>query len=60
MGSGMLPVGAYVTLEHEHILILRKDGRKFSPQETEIRRESAFFGKNEIFGFQINGKILME
>ncbi len=23
MGSGMLPVGAYVTLEHEHILILR-------------------------------------
>ena len=22
MGSGMLPVGAYVTLEHEHILVL--------------------------------------
>jgi modification methylase len=44
MGSGMLPVGAYVTLEHEHILILRKDGkRKFSSLETEIRRESAFF-----------------
>lgn len=44
MGSGMLPVGAYVTLEHEHILILRKDGkRKFSSLETDIRRESAFF-----------------
>ncbi|HLU50029.1 MAG TPA: DNA methyltransferase, partial [Planctomycetota bacterium] len=24
MGSGMLPAGAYVTLEHEHILIVRK------------------------------------
>jgi len=24
MGSGMLPAGAYVTLEHEYILILRK------------------------------------
>jgi len=24
MGSGMLPAGAYVTLEHEFILILRK------------------------------------
>ena len=44
MGSGMLPVGAYVTLEHEHILILRKDGkRKFSSLEIDIRRESAFF-----------------
>jgi len=25
MGSGMLPAGAYVTLEHEYILILRKN-----------------------------------
>ncbi|MBS3076149.1 site-specific DNA-methyltransferase [Candidatus Pacearchaeota archaeon] len=45
MGSGMLPVGAYVTLEHEHILILRKDGkRKFIKQEQkENRQKSAFF-----------------
>jgi len=45
MGSGMLPVGAYVTLEHEHILILRKDDkREFKKiQEKENRQKSAFF-----------------
>jgi len=45
MGSGMLPVGAYVTLEHEHILILRKDGKRIFKQEEEkeLRRKSAFF-----------------
>jgi DNA modification methylase len=45
MGSGMLPVGAYVTLEHEHILILRKnDKREFKkPFEKENRQKSAFF-----------------
>jgi len=45
MGSGMLPVGAYVTLEHEHILILRKnDKRNFEAKEEKIRRlQSAFF-----------------
>jgi len=45
MGSGMLPVGAYVTLEHEHILILRKDGkRKFvKPEQKANRQKSAFF-----------------
>ncbi len=45
MGSGMLPVGAYVTLEHEHILILRKDGkREFKNEEIKSRRQkSAFF-----------------
>lgn len=45
MGSGMLPAGAYVTLEHEYILILRK-GRKREfklPAEKENRQESAFF-----------------
>ena len=32
MGSGMLPPNAYVTQEHEYILILRKGGlRKFEP-----------------------------
>lgn len=45
MGSGMLPVGAYVTLEHEHILILRKgDKREFKSSEEKINRQkSAFF-----------------
>ncbi|MDH4129251.1 MAG: site-specific DNA-methyltransferase, partial [Spirochaetota bacterium] len=45
MGSGMLPAGAYVTLEHEYILILRKGSkRKFkSNNDKENRQKSAFF-----------------
>jgi len=45
MGSGMLPAGAYVTLEHEYILIVRKGSkREFkSEEEKENRRESALF-----------------
>lgn len=44
MGSGMLPAGAYVTLEHEYVLIFRKGNkREFSPKETELRRQSAIF-----------------
>ena len=45
MGSGMLPVGAYVTLEHEYILIFRKGlKREFKSQlEKSQRRKSAFF-----------------
>lgn len=45
MGSGMLPAGAYVTLEHEYILIFRKGGRRtdFSEIEKELRRKSAYF-----------------
>ena len=45
MGSGMLPGGAYVTLEHEYILILRKGSkREFgSPRQKQTRREGAFF-----------------
>jgi DNA modification methylase len=45
MGSGMLPVGAYVTYEHEYVLVLRKGlRRKFaSAAEKRLRRESAFF-----------------
>jgi DNA modification methylase len=45
MGSGMLPAGAYVTLEHEYILILRKGSkREFKlDAERQNRRESAFF-----------------
>jgi len=45
MGSGMLPAGAYATLEHEFILILRKGNkRKFTTEEDKrSRRKSAFF-----------------
>ncbi|MBL4587596.1 MAG: site-specific DNA-methyltransferase [Flavobacteriales bacterium] len=45
MGSGMLPGGAYVTLEHEHILIFRK-GRKrefVTAEDKHNRQETAFF-----------------
>ncbi len=44
LGSGMLPPNAYVTLEHEYILIFRKgnDKRKISPK-SENRYNSAFF-----------------
>jgi DNA modification methylase len=45
MGSGMLPPGAYVTLEHEYILIVRKGKkREFkSHKDKKNRRQSAFF-----------------
>lgn len=45
MGSGMLPGGAYVTLEHEMILIARKGGLRRPRTETERarRRRSAIF-----------------
>lgn len=45
MGSGMLPSGAYVTLEHEWILIFRKGSkRQFKTDSEKLRRkESSFF-----------------
>ena len=45
MGSGMLPGGAYVTLEHEFIIIARNGPprRAVTPEERERRRESAYF-----------------
>jgi DNA modification methylase len=45
MGSGMLPCGAYVTLEHEWILIFRKGGKRPYKGESEKaeRRDSSFF-----------------
>jgi len=45
IGSGTLPPGAYVTLEHEWILIFRKSKpREFATaDERRNRRESAFF-----------------
>ncbi|MCR4317796.1 MAG: site-specific DNA-methyltransferase [Planctomycetes bacterium] len=44
MGSGMLPAGAYVTFEHEYILVFRKGAmRKFDDAGKQRRRESAYF-----------------
>ena len=45
MGSGMLPACAYVTYEHEYILIFRKgEKREFiNGDNKDMRRKSAFF-----------------
>lgn len=45
MGSGMLPCGAYVTLEHEWILIFRKGSKRlFSTDNEKSRRmKSSYF-----------------
>jgi DNA modification methylase len=45
MGSGMLPPGAYVTLEHEHILIFRNGDRRLFKEDAAKRQrhESAYF-----------------
>jgi len=45
MGSGTLPAGAYVTLEHEYILIARKGSKRVfkTDGEKQNRRASAMF-----------------
>lgn len=44
MGSGMYPAGAYVTYEHEYILIFRKGGKRlFKGKEKTLRQKSAYF-----------------
>ncbi|NLE02725.1 MAG: site-specific DNA-methyltransferase [Fibrobacter sp.] len=45
MGSGMLPAGAYITLEHEYILVFRKGGKRefTTPDQRSIRNQSAYF-----------------
>lgn len=44
MGSGMYPAGAYVTYEHEYILIFRKGGKRiFSGEAKHRRQKSAYF-----------------
>jgi DNA modification methylase len=51
MGSGMLPTNAYVTLEHEYVLVFRNGGpREFEPNSRR-RYESAYFWeeRNEWF-----------
>ncbi len=53
MGSGMLPAGAYVTLEHEYVLIVRKGGKRLFKTKAAMinRRKSAIFWeeRNEYF-----------
>ena len=43
MGSGTLPPNAYVTLEHEYVLLFRKGGTQSFPPGDDHRYESAFF-----------------
>lgn len=44
MGSGMFPAGAYVTYEHEYILIFRKGNkREFNGDSKRLRQKSAYF-----------------
>jgi DNA modification methylase len=43
MGSGMLPSNAYVTLEHEYVLVFRKGGPRSFPPGDDERYESAYF-----------------
>ena len=44
MGSGMFPAGAYVTYEHEYILVFRKGGKRvFKGDDKALRQKSAFF-----------------
>ena len=45
LGSGTLPAGAYVTLEHEYILILRKGRKRVFNKESDKsrRRNSSIF-----------------
>ncbi|WP_251344228.1 DNA-methyltransferase [Haloplanus halophilus] len=51
MGSGTLPPNAYVTLEHEYVLLFRKGGTRSFPPGDDRRYESAFFWeeRNEWF-----------
>lgn len=45
MGSGMLPCGAYVTLEHEYILVFRKGSKRpYKNEDAKMKRkQSSFF-----------------
>jgi DNA modification methylase len=67
MGSGMLPPGAYVTLEHEFILVFRKGNkRKFPVGEKPNRRESSYFWEernqwfSDLWDFKGASQILSE
>ena len=45
MGSGMLPAGAYVTLEHEYVILARKGPKRVfkTLEEKQNRKKSAYF-----------------
>ena len=43
MGSGTLPPNAYVTLEHEHVLVFRKGGTRSFEPGADRRYEAAYF-----------------
>ena len=54
MGSGMLPAGAYVTLEHEYILIVRKGSKrefKIEKEKTKQTRKCAVLGRAKYLVF---------
>ena len=61
MGSGMLPAGAYITYEHEYILVLRKGAKRdFSTAALKhLRNASAYFWEERNIWFsdlwQLNG-----
>lgn len=60
MGSGMYPAGAYVTYEHEYILVFRKGGKRiFKGEAKKYRQESAYFWEERNVWFsdlwEING-----
>ena len=55
MGSGMSPPNAYVTLEHEYTLILRKGkNREFKEESKQPRDESAYFWEERNAWFSDN------
>ncbi|MEZ3115273.1 site-specific DNA-methyltransferase [Halobaculum sp. MBLA0147] len=43
MGSGTLPPNAYVTLEHEHVLVFRNGRRRSFPASDPDRYEASYF-----------------
>lgn len=51
MGSGMIPPNAYVTLEHEHVLVFRNGCRREFDPGADRRYEAAYFWeeRNEWF-----------
>ena len=52
MGSGMLPAGAYVTLEHEYVLIFRKGGKRIfseGPGKANRRRSAIFWEERNVW-----------
>ena len=52
MGSGMLPAGAYVTLEHEYLLIARKGSKRefnIEPEKKNRRQSAIFWEERNVF-----------